>query len=74
MILLLLAVKKSYQAVGKQQEFITDMSEFPIFFLLNHLNTFLISISLNRDTFEISAHPIDVASKIVFFTKDIPQA
>lgn len=78
MILLLLAVKKKkkkpYQAVGNLQEFITDLSEFHFFFLLNHLSTFLISISLDRDRFEISVHSMEVASKIVSFTKDIPQA
>lgn len=74
MILLLLAVKKSYQAAGNLQEFITGLSEFPIFFQLNHLSTFLISISLDRDRFEISVHSMDVASKIVSFTKDIPEA
>lgn len=36
--------KKSYQTVGNLQEFSTDLSKFPICFLLNHLSTFLISI------------------------------
>jgi len=36
--------KKSYQTVGNLQEFSTDSNEFWIFFLLNHLSTFLIII------------------------------
>lgn len=69
MILLLLAVKKTYQAVGNVQEFITDLSEIPIFFLLNHLSTFLISISLDRDKFEISIHSMDVLPKLFLLQK-----
>lgn len=55
--------KKSYQIVGSLQEFNTDLSEFWIFFILNHLRT------LDKVKFGVCIHSMNTASKIFLLYK-----